>query len=366
MNLSVVIPTTGKRRWLEPCLAALARAWPHSLDLEVLVVVDGPPRDEISWIPQAHPEVTVLQRPESGGFCQAANTGLAAARGAVIQFLNDDTEVLPGWAEAGLAPFADPAVAAVAPLVRQLQHPDRIDSLGDAYAAFGWAFPHARDEPAERWLLEHPFEILGASASAGFFRASVLKRLAGFDPAFSSYFEDVDLAFRIRWAGFRAVCQPASQVLHHGTGTFHQDDPALVRQMARNAERVFWFNLPGTWLCAMLIPHSVFSLLQILKAGMRGRGRAVLLGKCDALRSWRAIIQARRVRRALARSATQSPRFPLRWFPFINLIRRLSARTSRSETSGAGKGRPHVEIAPIQVPTPRRNTGRPIRDGVLP
>src|SRR5262249_59793833 len=47
----------------------------------------------------------------------AANAGIRAAHGAIVEYLNDDTEVTPGWAELALAGFDDPQVAAVAPLV---------------------------------------------------------------------------------------------------------------------------------------------------------------------------------------------------------------------------------------------------------
>src|SRR5207302_51027 len=77
-----------------------------------------------------------------GGFCAAANAGVRAARHPVVELLNDDAEVTAGWAEAALARFADPAVAAVAPLV--LRGPPgsgapHVDSAGDRYFVAGVA-----------------------------------------------------------------------------------------------------------------------------------------------------------------------------------------------------------------------------------
>ena len=65
----------------------------------------------------AFPACRSLRLPRRQGFCTAANTGIRASHGEIVELLNDDTEVTAGWAEAALAVFADPSVAAVAPLV---------------------------------------------------------------------------------------------------------------------------------------------------------------------------------------------------------------------------------------------------------
>ena len=54
-----------------------------------------------------------------------------------------------------------------------------------------------------------PSEVFGASGSSAFYRAEALRRVGGFDPSFGSYYEDVDLAFRLRWAGYACVFTPA-------------------------------------------------------------------------------------------------------------------------------------------------------------
>ena len=45
------------------------------------------------WLADAHPDVRVVELERNGGFCAAANAGIAAARGRFIQLLNNDTEV---------------------------------------------------------------------------------------------------------------------------------------------------------------------------------------------------------------------------------------------------------------------------------
>ncbi len=89
----------------------------------------------------------------NGGFCAAANAGIAAARGRYLQLLNNDTEVTKGWVQAGLAPFADETVGSVAPLVLVRSDPVRVDSAGDSYAWMGWPSKRGHGQPAARWTV---------------------------------------------------------------------------------------------------------------------------------------------------------------------------------------------------------------------
>ena len=116
---SVVIPTYNGRALLERCLESIARHRPSdpALSIEVIVADDASTDGTAQWLAHAHPDVRVVQLEQNGGFCAAANAGIAAARGRFIQLLNNDTEVTAGWIEAGLEPFSDPTVGSVAPLV---------------------------------------------------------------------------------------------------------------------------------------------------------------------------------------------------------------------------------------------------------
>src|SRR5207237_7374714 len=100
---------------LRACLASVTRHAPPGT--EVLVVDDASPGGAASAAAGDFPGVRALRLPARGGFCAAANAGIRAAAGEVVELLNDDAEATPGWAAAALARFADPAVAAVAPLV---------------------------------------------------------------------------------------------------------------------------------------------------------------------------------------------------------------------------------------------------------
>src|SRR5262249_20596513 len=143
----------------------------------------------------AFPGVEARRLPRRGGFCAAGNAGVAAAAGEVVQLLNDDTEVAPGWAEPALARFAAPRVAAVTPLVLigppGAPGPALVDSTGDRYFVGGVASKRGHGEAlADRHLIAGP--VFGASGSGSFFRRSAFLEAGGLPLEFGAYFDDVD------------------------------------------------------------------------------------------------------------------------------------------------------------------------------
>ncbi len=310
---SIVIPTYNGRELLARCLASIERHRPDParFPIEVVVADDGSTDGTAEWLAESFPWVRVERLARNAGFCAAANAGLAAARGAFVQLLNNDTEVASGWIEQGLEPFADGRVGSVAPLVRVRSDPDRVDSAGDAYAWVGWPMKRGHGQDASRWAARPVEEVFGASGSSAFYRASALKRTGGLDPLLGSYYEDIDLAFRLRWAGYRCVYAPGCRILHDISATYDHGSPTLQRRMSRNAELIFWWNLPGWRLALSVGPHVTFVVAQGLWRLARGRLGPFLAGKLDALSAWRAVLVRRKIRADLARSAKNRPHFAL-------------------------------------------------------
>jgi GT2 family glycosyltransferase len=332
----VVIPTYNGRELLSRCLASIARHRPRTSELAIEVVVadDGSRDGTAEMLARIHPEVCLVQLKQNGGFCAAANAGLAAARGRFIQLLNNDTEVAPGWIEEGIAPFADPTVGAVAPLVLLRRDPKRVDSAGDSYALVGWATKRGHGEPAAIWSKRPAEEVFGASGSSAFYRAEALRCTGKLDPFLGSYYEDTDLAFRLRWAGYRCVFTPRSVVYHDISASYDHGSRTLQRRMARNAEFVFWANLPGPLLAAAVVPHLAFVAFQAFWRMAHGRLGPFLLGKWDAVRAWREISRRRRHRFEIAETAIAPPHFALPVAVLADARNHLRRPRERSASEG--------------------------------
>jgi GT2 family glycosyltransferase len=285
-TLSIVIPSHNRADLLRCCLrAVLAHAPPET---EILVVDDASSAGQVSAAAQAFPGVRVLRLPRRSGFCLAANTGIAAAQGDVVELLNDDTEVQAGWAQAALQWFAEPTMAAVAPLVLTWPDGQRVDSAGDRYYLGGVAGKRGHGQPLGPAYLQ-ACPVFGASASTAFYRRDAVLQVGGFPVHFGAYFEDVDLAFRLNRAGYRTMFEPASRVLHRIGASYGRRRRRLLEQQSCNEERVFWRNIPGRELFAALPRHLAVLAAKAVRRWHEGTlapflcGRLRLLGEAPAL-----------------------------------------------------------------------------------
>lgn len=295
-TLSVVIPSHNRPDLLRHCLASVARCAPTGT--EMLVVDDGSPREAVSATAAEFPAVRILRLPRRRGFAAAANAGIEASAGEVIELLNDDTEVTPGWAEAALADFADPEVGAVAPLVLRWPDGARVDSAGDRYYLGGVAAKRGHGAALGEMDLRRGL-VFGASASSAFYRRAALLRVGGLPEAFGAYFEDVDLAFRLQRAGYRAVFEPGARVLHRVSASYGRPRRRLLEQQSCNEERVFWRNLPGPALVRALPRHLAVLAAKAWRRWQEGTLTPFLCGRLRLLGEIRSLLRHRRELRRL-------------------------------------------------------------------
>ena len=327
MNLSVVIPSHRRADLLRLCLTSVAAHRPA--DSEVIVVDDASPGGCVSATAADFPFVRIVRLPKQSGFCVAANAGIRAATGDVVQLLNDDTEVTPGWAAAAVRHFADPHVVAVAPLVLQLDPhrpphlPPLIDSAGDEYDPGGFArkrlhgsetgdrgqkamneetrkpgtkagqpsfllscLPHSISascllSPVSCLLSAGP--VWGVSATAGFYRRSALLAAGLFPEHFGAYFEDVDLSHRLRKFG-DIWFEPNAVVWHRVSSSYGRTPTRRVlEQQSCNEERVFWRNVRGRELVRHFPRHVAVLTGKAIRRLGEGRFMPWAVGR---LRAW--------------------------------------------------------------------------------
>ena len=298
-GLSVVIPSHNRADLLRLCLQSVSRHAPAGT--ETLVVDDASPDGAVSTAAGTCPGVRVLRLERRRGFCAAANAGLRAATNPIAELLNDDTEVEAGWADAALRWFADPSVAAVAPLVlqRSVEGPPRVDSAGDLYYLGGVAGKRGRGHSVGPDHLR-PGPVFGASASSAFYRRNAVLAAGGFPEYFTAYFEDVDLSFRLHYAGWRVVYEPAARVWHRVSASYGPPDAGLLTQQARNEERVFWRNTPARALPRALPLHLAVLAGKAWRRWREGRLLPFLRGKVGVLGEAAELLRHRRRLHALA------------------------------------------------------------------
>ena len=197
-EVTVVVPVRDRHAELARCLAGLTGGLP------VIVVDDGSRDPAAIQSVAAAAGASVVRRPVNGGPAAARNTGLAAAKTPLMAFLDSDCVPGPGWLDALLPHFADPAVGAVAP--RIVPHE----------AGRTWL---ARYEGASSTLdMGHRASIVRPGSRVPYVPgAALVVRKAAAGTGFAEDMqvgEDVDFVWRLGAAGWRVRYEPAAAMGH--------------------------------------------------------------------------------------------------------------------------------------------------------
>jgi GT2 family glycosyltransferase len=197
---------------------AATEADPEAPGIEVILLINGARRCVGTILRSLYgddPRVRILSVPRNLNFAISANRAFAESSGQTVVFLDNDTEVLPGWLPPLLEALEDPEVLGCQAL---LLNPDA--SIQSA----GWAFSGGASLPSPL-LANHavqdavaaaPIRLRAVAASALAMRANDLVSLGGFDPSYVNGWEDVDLCLRAVADGSRRFGVAVdSQVVHH-------------------------------------------------------------------------------------------------------------------------------------------------------
>lgn len=211
-EVSVIIPVHGKLEWTIACLRSIARHG-ATVSFEVIVIDDASP-DETHATLSTIKGLRVLRNDSNLGFIGSCNAAAHAARGSLLFFLNNDTQVLPGWLDALRQTYLEEPNAGI--VGSRLIYPDgRLQEAGCIVFSDGESWNIGRFEPREdpRFLYRRDTDYV--SGAALLIEHALFDQVGGFDDRYApAYCEDLDLAFAVRAAGRRVIYEPASQVVH--------------------------------------------------------------------------------------------------------------------------------------------------------
>ena len=196
------------------------------------------------------PEAVLIQNRENLGYARANNQLIAASRGDFLLFLNPDVEVKGGALDSLLGLIeSDEAIGAVAP---RLLNPDgsvqpscrefpTLEILLYEFLGLSKFFPKSRTFGRYRmtwWDYEEVREVDQPMASALLVRRRALDQVGSFDEAFPIFFNDVDLCYRLRRAGWRIFFTPEAEMIHKlGASTVHMRNK--IQESHRSLGRFF-------------------------------------------------------------------------------------------------------------------------------
>jgi GT2 family glycosyltransferase len=230
------------------------------------------------------PRIMFSMAGENLGFAAANNRAVALCDTEFVALLNPDAFPEPGWLGALLAAARQhPDTAAFGSRQMLAGTPDRLDGVGDVYHISGlsWRAGHGcRMTAADA----QDGEIFSACAAAALYRRAAFDEVGGFDEDFFCYFEDVDLGFRLRLAGYGARYVSNAVVSHVGGGSQGGDRNDFAGFHGhRNLVWCFVKNMPPPLLWACLPAHLLQSIVILAVSVTRGEFRGIVKAKWHAL-----------------------------------------------------------------------------------
>ena len=235
-EISIVIPVYNNWEYTAACLRSLAET-PGEAGFEVIVVDDGS-SDETPVRLAGIKGLVNIRNKRNLGFVGSCNRGAEAARGRYVVMLNNDTQVLDGWLDA-LAEtfrlFPDTGLAGGV-----LVYPDgTMQEAGGIVFRDGSGWNYGKGDEAGRPSYQYTREVDYCSGACIMLETRLFRELGGFDEHYApAYYEDTDLAFRVREKGLKVRVQPRSVIIHHEGATSGTDlNEGAKRYQAVNREK---------------------------------------------------------------------------------------------------------------------------------
>ena len=218
-KVSIVIVNLNQARLTLACVASIVE---HTKGhaYEIIVVDNGSRADEIEILSSASDQFKLIRLDRNMFFGEASNIGAEHATGNLILFLNNDIKVTAGWIEPLIRTLeTDYCAGAVGAKI--LQPNGELLEAGGIVRPDGWGIQVGKGG------MKLPPGFVDAtritdycSGACLLMRTKVFLDLGGFDPIFDpAYFEDVDLAIRLRATGLFTYYCGASAIYHEESVT---------------------------------------------------------------------------------------------------------------------------------------------------
>ena len=236
--VSVIIPVYGKINFTLNCLSSISENLPLAA-FEVIVVDDCSPdnsADVLSKVNGIH-----IQRNENNqGFIRSCNIGAKAAKGQYLYFLNNDTIVTTGWLDELLRTFHEFPGTGLAG--SKLVYPDgRLQEAGGIIFNDASCWNYGKGKDKDHINFNYARDVDYCSGASIMISKKLFFELGMFDNYFApAYYEDTDLALKVRKKGLRVIYQPLSEVIHFEGATSGTDINSGAKQYQKiNKEKFF-------------------------------------------------------------------------------------------------------------------------------
>ncbi|MCD6399527.1 glycosyltransferase family 2 protein [candidate division WOR-3 bacterium] len=242
----------------------------------------------------------LIKNKNNYGFAGGNNVGITFALSILnsdyILLLNNDTIVDKDFlTELVKVAERNKKIGSLQPKLIWLQNPKLLDSAGIEYSKNGFGFDRGKFQPIDQY--DKTEEVFGSCGAAAMYRSEALLDIAPdgdfLDSLFFCYYEDIDLAFRLRWSRWVSYYVPTSIVHHYRGKTGGNVSDFNIYHSLRNHAFCFIKNMPFnvTSIVLGIIGSLTLAIYNII---FRRKINAVSKGYVDIFKNLTVIMRKRR------------------------------------------------------------------------
>ena len=210
--VSIIIPVHNHFDATLNCLKSLSSTQ-EKASFEIIIIDDSSTDVTFDVLSKCE-NIQYIRNEQNLGFLRSCNKAAQTARGQYLVFLNNDTIVLPGWLDSLIDTFGEYHEAGL--VGSKLIYPDgRLQEAGGVMWEDATGINFGRDDDPKKPQYNYLRDADYCSGASICIPKPVWEELDGFDELFTpAYYEDTDLAFRLRKRGYSVLFQPFSRVIH--------------------------------------------------------------------------------------------------------------------------------------------------------
>lgn len=257
-KVAVVIVNWNGLKFLENCLTSIFDQSYQNFD--VYFVDNGSNDGSVNFVKEKFSKAKVIELKKNTGFAHANNVAINMAlkdsQTTYILTLNNDTKTDKNFVS-NLVHTMDtnPRIGSVAPKIKFFYEQNLIDCVGLVIGADGSGMNRGFKE-IDNGQYDKTEDVFGACAGAALYRRTALENVSYndefFDDSFFAYYEDLDLAWRLRLMNWESSTCPEAVVLHIHSGTAGSHSLFKAYYVNRNRFFVMFKVLPIKYLLVAL------------------------------------------------------------------------------------------------------------------